>query len=290
MLKNNLKKFLLVQVPRLVPNNLLIKYWILLSFIQGMVTHNHRIKSISKFESKISNDLYLIEATDGKILIQNISRINRFLRGKSHAANRLYAQYTNKLLSLDAVKKSNNKIVFFDIGANIGEFSIAIVEKFSNIQIFAFEPDPVAFECLKYNIESLSLTNCVSIYNLALSDKSGFYPFYVSTKNADSSFIKPKSYTKIMKVQSSRADDFMVANKIQFVTMLKMDAEGFEPEIISGFGEQISFVEFFAIDVGPERNGQETVVEIEKVLRSQGMVTRIYSPLGRRKFLNAFWK
>ena len=69
-----------------------------------------------------------------------------------------------------------------------------------------------------------------------------------------------------------------------------MDAEGFEPEIILGFGEQISSVEFFAIDVGPERNGKETVVEIEKVLRSQGLVTRIYSPLGRRKFLNAFWK
>lgn len=290
MLRNNLKKILLVQVPKLIPNSLLIKYWILLSFIQGMITHNHRIKSIRKFESKISNDLYLIETTDGEILIQNISRVNRFLRGKSYAANRLYAQYTNKLLSLDALEKSNNKVICFDIGANIGEFSIAIVEKFSNFQIFAFEPDPVAFECLKFNIGSLNLSNYVSIYNLALSDKSGFYPFYVSTKNADSSFIKPKSYTKVMRVQSSRADDFMIAHEIQFLTMLKMDAEGFEPEIISGFGDQISSVKFFAIDVGPERNGQETATEIENVLRSQGMVTRIYSTLGRRKFLNAFWK
>ena len=290
MLKHNLKKILLVQVPRYVPNNLLIKYWVLLSFIQGVVTHSHRIKSISKFESKISNDLYLVKATDGEILIQNISRVNRFLRGKSHAVNRLYAQYINNLLSLDTVKKSNNKIVIFDIGANIGEFSCAIVEKFSNFQIFAFEPDPVAFECLKYNIAALNLSNCVSIYNLALSDKSGFYPFYVSTKNADSSFIQPKNYTKVIRVESLRADNFMLEHKIEFITMLKMDAEGFEPEVISGLGKKISSVGFFAIDVGPERNGQETVVEIDNILRSQGMYTRIYSPLGRRKFLNAFWK
>jgi FkbM family methyltransferase len=290
MLKNYLKKILLVRVPKLVPNNLLIKYWILLSFSQGFVTNNHRIKSIRKFESKMSNDLHLIEATDGEILIQNISRISRFLRGKSHAANRLYAQYTNELLSLGAVEQSKNKVVFFDVGANIGEFSIAIAEKFSNFQIFAFEPDPVAFECLRYNIASLNLSNCVSIYNLALSDKSGFYPFYVSTKNADSSFIKPKSYTKIIKIQSSRAEDFMLANKIEFITMLKMDAEGFEPEIISGFGTQISSIKFLAIDVGPERDGQETALEIENALRAQGMSTTIYSLLGGRKFLNAFWK
>lgn len=286
----NLKKLLLVYVPRIVPANFLIKYWLYLSFGQRIFTGHHYIRSIDKFESSISKSLYLLKATDGQLLIQNLSRISRFLRGKNHAANRLYSQYTNNLLSLKTEYESKDNLVFLDIGANIGEFSIAIAQNFVNSHIYAFEPDPVAFECLKYNISNSNLSNHVSIYNLALSDKSGYYPFFISTKNADSSFIKPKSFTEIIKVQSSRGDEFMIANKIESVALLKMDAEGFEPEIISSFDEQITSIKFFAIDVGPERNGEETGMEIAKFLESRGMLTKIYSNEGARKFLNAYWR
>jgi hypothetical protein len=123
-----------------------------------------------------------------------------------------------------------------------------------------------------------------------LSDKSGIYPFYVSTKNADSSFIEPKNFTDIIEVQSLRADEFILTNKIASITLLKMDAEGFEPEIIAGFGDQIVNIEFFAIDVGPERYGQETSIEIKNTLESKGITVKINSPIGKRKFLNAYWE
>jgi FkbM family methyltransferase len=281
---------LLIQVPRFVPKALVIWYWIILSLSQGFLTNSHYIKSIKKFDSKISNDLYLINASDGKILIQNLSRISRFLRGKKHASSRLYLQYTSRYFSINDINNSARDVVIFDIGANIGEFSIAIAEKINRCRIFAFEPDPVAFECLKYNIDESEITNRITLINMALSNKSGIYPFYVSTKNADSSFIEPKNFTDIIEVQSLRGDEFILANKIASITLIKMDAEGFEPEIIAGFGDQIVNIEFFAIDVGPERYGQETSIEIKNTLESKGITVKINLPIGKRKFLNAYWE
>ena len=50
----------------------------------------------------------------------------------------------------------------FDVGANIGLFSLYAVRRAPNIRIFAFEPAPVPFEILKNNL-SLHAVNCVAL-------------------------------------------------------------------------------------------------------------------------------
>ena len=284
---NSLKKLLLVHIPKILPKRVVIKYWISLSMVQGFLTHSDYIKSVSKFDSRFSQDLYLVTMSDGTLLIQNISRLSRFLRGKRYASARLYNQYTNKTFEVEVSDIAKNEGIFLDIGANIGEFSIAAAAKFKGIKIVAFEPDPVAFICLQFNIESSNLANRVTIINAALSDKSGSFPFYIATKNADSSFIQPKSFTEIIKVRSYRADQFMQENKIKSILFLKMDAEGFEPEILTGFGRRIDDISFFAIDVGPERDGLETVDQVKSMLESSKVRIKIFSEYGKRKFLNA---
>ena len=285
---NLLKKLLLVHIPKILPKRVVVKYWISLSMAQRFLTHSDYIKSITKFDSRFSQDLYLVKMSDGILLIQNISRLSRFLRGKSYASARLYNQYTNKTFEVEVNDIAKNKGIFLDIGANIGEFSIAAASKFKGINIVAFEPDPVAFICLQFNIESSNLANRVTIINAALSDKSGSFPFYISTKNADSSFIQPKSFTEIINVKSYRADQFMQENKIESILFLKMDAEGFEPEILAGFGRRIDDISFFAIDVGPERDGLETVDQVKSMLESSKVRIKIFSECGKRKFLNAY--
>ena len=287
-LMNSLKKLLLVHIPKILPKRVVIKYWISLSMVQGFLTHSDYIKSVSKFNSRFSQDLYLVTMSDGILLIQNISRLSRFLRGKRYASARLYNQYTNKTFEVEVSDIAKNEGIFLDIGANIGEFSIAAAAKFKGIKIVAFEPDPVAFICLQFNIESSNLANRVTIINAALSDKSGSFPFYIATKNADSSFIQPKSFTEIIKVRSYRADQFMQENKIKSILFLKMDAEGFEPEILAGFGRRIDDISFFAIDVGPERDGLETVDQVKSMLESSKVRIKIFSEYGKRKFLNAY--
>lgn len=71
-----------------------------------------------------------------------------------------------------------NSDVFFDIGANIGYYSLlASAIKNKNIEVYAFEPMPSAFDFLKKNIEINQFFN-IKPQKLALSNEKGTAMFY----------------------------------------------------------------------------------------------------------------
>ena len=62
------------------------------------------------------------------------------------------------------------KIIFWDIGANIGLYSIYAATKFKEIEVIAFEPSTSNTRVLSRNISLNKLTNKINIFQLALSD------------------------------------------------------------------------------------------------------------------------
>ena len=50
------------------------------------------------------------------------------------------------------------------------------------------------------------------------------------------------------------------------IRLLKIEAEGFEPEVLAGASEAISRTEYIAIDAGPERGGENTVAQTLNLL------------------------
>ncbi len=69
----------------------------------------------------------------------------------------------------------------FDIGANIGLFTIFVKENFKNVMVHAFEPSPTIFRVLKANVAKYGRS--VSIYDCGMADRPGeakftFYPNY----------------------------------------------------------------------------------------------------------------
>jgi len=283
-----IKKIVLVQIPKFVPKFLVLRYWQSLSTIQGKLTGHHYIYEISKYRSTLSNEMYLLSMTDGNLLIQNRSRISRFIRGKNYALNRLVNQY---LLTIDIKNLTDleNDFSLFDIGANIGEFCIGVALGTSKTNIFAFEPDPVAFECLKYNILDSKCQDKIKPFSIALSNETKVQTFYLSTKDGDSSLFQPKEFDSKIEIECVRGDDFMEKFHIKHIELLKMDAEGFEPEVLEGFGKRIRDINFFAIDVGPERDGLDTDYLVSKILLKNGAKVSNFIKEGKRKFLNANW-
>ena len=72
----------------------------------------------------------------------------------------------------------NHASVFFDIGANIGYYSLlASSIRHKNIQVFAFEPMPSIYDFLIKNCEANGFDN-IRCYQLALSDAAGEATFY----------------------------------------------------------------------------------------------------------------
>jgi len=283
------KVFFLTILPLFMPRFLLIRYWLILSFVRHLKMNREYIKRISLFRKDKFNSLYLLNMTDGNFLIQDICRINRFVGGKNHAIDRLYNQYIRSDIRIDPNEKNSEPENIIDIGANIGEFTIAAANKFEKSIIYAFEPDPLAFECLKFNITSSNLNSRVIALNCALSDNTGQSIFYVSSADADSSLVKPEKFTATIDISCLRGDEIMQQYNITSCLLLKMDAEGFEPEILEGFGDQIKKIDYFAIDVSPERKGIDTEKEVTLFFNNLGAFVKIFRDNGRRKFINSHW-
>lgn len=67
----------------------------------------------------------------------------------------------------------------FDVGANIGMFSLSILYRFPEVRVYAFEPAPPLFELLRTNTESFGAR--VKLFPFALADRPGtasltYYP------------------------------------------------------------------------------------------------------------------
>jgi len=174
------------------------------------------------------------------------------------------------------------KDVVIDCGANYGDLFLALRSSIDPKNYFAFEPDPDAFNALQKNIPRRS-----HAMQIALGEKNGDYGFYISSAEADSSLIEPVNWDTKITVPVVRLDAFLDANQINSVKLLKLEAEGSEPEILKGLGEALKKVHYIAIDGGCERgvDCEETFSACANYLIKNGFyLVEVFSPWLRALF------
>lgn len=235
-----------------MPTYIYIKYLMLLS--------GFKLRSYKKFQSKFSSNffIYSVLFQHNKFFFTSPIRINRILKGFNHAGARLEKRYfINQLIGSEKPK------TFIDIGANIGELSHYMYEKFNNqIKIIAFEPDPIATECFENNLNGKD----IFLFKLALSDGHADQIFYLEPQSADSSLHKPTFFSVQHKVETSTLDHVLQGVYLDRPVLLKMDAEGHEPEVLIGAKAILNQVDFVSIDCGAERSGKTTSSEVSGIL------------------------
>lgn len=133
---------------------------------------------------------------------------------------------------------------FFDIGANIGFFSLALGTLHPRLRIISFEPNPKNYGIFDENIaanqlsnircEPHAISNCTgsAILNLSESDMSAsltenFQPDY--TVQTDS-----------IEVHTCSIDDYVAQSQIQGTAFIKVDIEGHEQAFFDGGQETLS--------------------------------------------------
>lgn len=135
--------------------------------------------------------------------------------------------------------------VFFDIGANIGVYTIlAAYHAGQKGKVYAFEPHSANFTRLLDNILENNLQNIVVPCNFALNDEQGFFPFnYLSGQAGFSnSQLSPNhklsdgdDYHEISELKYAASIDSLIASgKFTAPHHIKIDVDGNELLILNG--------------------------------------------------------
>ena len=140
--------------------------------------------------------------------------------------------------------------VIIDCGANSGDLAFELKNRAPKVRYIGVEPNPEDFKMLRKNVD-LETSECV---NKALGERNEVLNFYVCTEQADSSLIEPPSYTEIVNVEVVRLDNLCDELDIKKIKLLKLEAEGYEPEVLNGAARVLDCIEYVAVDGSYERN------------------------------------
>ena len=161
----------------------------------------------------------------------------------------LYTKEPETLNWIDSFQPYNSeKIVFWDIGANIGLYSIYAALKFKNIEIISFEPSTSNTRILSRNISINNLENKINIFPLALSDKENIISYFKETQfsegGAISNFNSNIDYRGQIVSENQIKNkynlfgtsiDSLILNKIlKIPNYIKIDVDGIEHLILKG--------------------------------------------------------
>ncbi len=133
---------------------------------------------------------------------------------------------------------SSNSPVIFDVGANVGCYSEAVLKRFPNAQLFAFEPHPVNFQRLKERLHGNA-----RLFNQAMGNKNGLGTLY-DLCDAEGSEHASFYEDVISKIHGKKAthyqvhletlDDFCRIHQVENIAFLKIDTEGHEFAVLEG--------------------------------------------------------
>ena len=142
--------------------------------------------------------------------------------------------FTEEILTnLSKIIKPNSTVI--DIGAHTGNMSVAYSLFAGNV--FSFEPNPATFEVLEKNSQ---LNSNIQPFNYAVSDEEGALEFHYS----DFGFCNGGFATRTdfgigvtghkvpIDVYAINLENFLKDKKINDVSLIKIDAEGHDKDIL----------------------------------------------------------
>lgn len=204
------------------------------------------------------NGRYVKIIENKNVAVYPNKRVLRIVKNFKYQLDLLYDSYL--LNSIDI----QNDDVIVDCGANVGELFLAVKEKNLDVTYMGFEPDKETYECLKLNVKNEKNI----VHNIGLSNIEGSNNFYIDNEGGNSSFVDFGTSESI-KVDTKRLDSYNIKKNIK---LFKIDAEGYEPEVLSGSKNTLKKTNFVSVDFGSERgaNQNNTMVDVNNLLLQVG--------------------
>ena len=166
-----------------------------------------------------------------------------------------------------------------DVGANIGEYSLAVNEILCVDEIYAFEPLSYAFK----KIEQLS-TKIPGLYvfNVAVGMEKKKCVMYENEYGATSSLLPISeelvsafplaAKTKKISVEMNTLNDVFLSKKLKGPVLLKIDVQGYEEKVLYGATDILKYVDYIQIELSFTELyvGQLLFSEMKEIIESFG--------------------
>lgn len=160
----------------------------------------------------------------------------------------------NALFYIKNTLKESDKLVIFDVGANVGIYTILLNEVFSeNSTIFSFEPSRITFDRLNSKTKHFKNLN---LLNFGFGNSNSFLTLYYNKEESGlaSVYNRRLDHFNIKmdlkeEIEIKTIDSFCEENNINKIHFLKLDIEGHELSALSGAAKmlnshKIDFIQF----------------------------------------------
>lgn len=138
-----------------------------------------------------------------------------------------------ELATTELIRKTLRKgMIFIDIGANIGYFTIIASQIVGGSgKVLAFEPDTTNFLLLKKSVVFNHFSNC-ELFNCAVSNKSGKLDLYLAESPGGHSIVSNFGKGRIQ--VNSVTLDSLLSLQLRRVDLVKIDVEKAEALVCEG--------------------------------------------------------
>lgn len=163
-----------------------------------------------------------------------------FLTPNQHCAWRVQTLYTKEPDTIEWINRMQPGEVLFDVGANMGQYSLLAAKR--GVRVHAFEPEAQNFALLVRNVIVNNLSDLIVPWPIALSDRASLEVLHLSSLIAGGSchaygesidfhgHARPFPYKQGS--CSATMDAFTAQN--EFPTHIKIDVDGFEHLVVEG--------------------------------------------------------
>ena len=232
-------------------------------FARRFAIANRRWRIPIQLEFDEALRVFRVSDSGNQIAVSRRSRLSLYFTGMSAREDQLVRDYLLARIPFE----SGDRIV--DVGANIGEVSQLLARRYGVIPT-AFEPEDREFQALEENLRQTD----GSAHNELLWSHRTELTFHDANDSGDSSIFhtsQAKSSRRRTTTTLDAAIEETAASR-GAIRLLKLEAEGAEPEVLAGATETLGRTQFVTADVGPERGPEQktTLIPVYEHLRDSG--------------------
>jgi FkbM family methyltransferase len=182
------------------------------------------------------------------------------------------------------------KMIIFDVGANVGEWTKSILEHHSSVNIYAFEPIKNSFDSLSRKLKQYEHVSCFNIaFDKECLNKEMYVYSGLEEAQLSSFYHRPILDTNLQQepkkiyVKTINLDRFCQEQNINYIDYLKIDTEGAELDVLKGAqhmlaSEKIAYIQFEY--GGTYRDAHITLEQIYNLLHSNNYHVFRITPFG----------